>query len=418
MVDSRRASGSARVVQTWRGSGTRPAVALWSGVPRWARVVFLAGVFCAFSIIGFVNDIIGLGGSPPARLAYLVVSCGLMAVAYAICAFRGVAYLVVAVGVQALLIISLNAFFPFVPRPLSLGPAALQALRARLMLDGVGCLEAMVLSYVFFSLYIKVAGRLYFRTHTELKLAERIHRSLVPPVRASFAGLAVYGESTPSGQVGGDLVDFVQSPDGWTALVFDVSGHGVPSGVLTAMVKSAARVRLRASMEVSSLLVELNEMLVPIIEPNMFVTGICLSGTPTGTIALAAAGHPPALHYRRATGDVLEYNASSLALGIRAGQTYPALTVRLDPGDVLVLLTDGLLEVFDDDDREFGLAGVAGVLRANGHEPPDTLATRIRDAALAHGSQMDDQTLLVISAASSPVPRGDDPSPQASREPA
>lgn len=376
-------------------------------------MVFLAGVFCCFSVVGLVSDILGLGGSPPLRLAYLVVSCGLMAVAYAICAFRNLAFLIVAAGVQVLFIIGLHAFFPSVPPPLSLDRAALQALRARLTLDGVGCVDAMVLSYTFFSIFIRTAGRRYFRTHTELKLAERIHRSLVPPVRVTVSRLSFYGESFPSGQVGGDLVDFVQSPDGWIALVFDVSGHGVASGVLTAMVKSAARMRLRARMDVSSLLVELNETLVPIIEPNMFVTGVCLGGTPNGTITLAAAGHPPALHYRRATGEVLEHNASNLALGIRASQTYPAMTLRLDPGDVLVLLTDGVLDVFDDDDREFGMAGIAGVLRANEGEPPETLAARIRGAALAHGSQMDDQTLLVIGAASAPG----GPSAQASPEP-
>ncbi len=63
-----------------------------------------------------------------------------------------------------------------------------------------------------------------------------------------------------------------------------------------------------------------------------------------------------------------------------------------------MLLTDGLLEVFDREDREFGMAGVAGVLRANAQAP---LAARIRAAALAHGSQTDDQPVLVISAVGS-----------------
>ena len=344
MIRSLFASIGRGLKRSSRGRNSARRAAQWASVPPVAQAVFLAGVFCCFAVVGFVTDILDLGSSSPARLAWLVLSSGLIAVAYALCALKKPALMFVPVAVQVLLVIVVNTIFPSLPPPQSLDPSGMQLLRSRLVLDGVASIVATVASYALFVTFIMTEGQRSFLTHTEMKLAERIHRSIVPPVRGTASGLSYYGASFPSGHVGGDLVDFVCSPTAWVALVFDVSGHGVSSGVLTAMVKSAARMQLRTGTDVSGLLVDLNETLVPMIESNMFVTGICLRGSPDGSIAVAAAGHPPALIYRHATGVVEECQASGLALGIASDQAYPPRTLSLDAGDVLLLLTDGVLE--------------------------------------------------------------------------
>ena len=77
-------------------------------------------------------------------------------------------------------------------------------------------------------------GSRYYKLHTELALARAIHRELVPPISRQIGEYEFRGVSIPSGEVGGDLVDLVDHDEGsaWTAYVTDVSGHGVPSGVL------------------------------------------------------------------------------------------------------------------------------------------------------------------------------------------
>jgi serine phosphatase RsbU (regulator of sigma subunit) len=120
--------------------------------------------------------------------------------------------------------------------------------------DVIGCLFAILLGYVFFVRFVRKQGLHYFRVQTEIELAEQIHRSLVPPIVRRGSQDEFYGLSAPSGEMGGDLVDLVQDGDKWIAYLADVSGHGVPSGVLMAMVKSAVRMRLATSSEPQVLL--------------------------------------------------------------------------------------------------------------------------------------------------------------------
>jgi sigma-B regulation protein RsbU (phosphoserine phosphatase) len=358
--------------------------------------MFLAAVFCSFSLVGFVNDILVLGSSSPPRLAVQVLSSGLVAAFYAVCAFRGTRWLAVAVAAHVALVLTAGRLVPAPTVPVVLDAAALAAVRSRLALDGVGSMLCMVAGYAFFVTFISTEGQRYLRVHTEMVLAEHIHQSLVPPIDTRAGGLEIVGRSMPSGEVGGDLVDVVQTADGCVAMVADVSGHGVPSGVLTAMVKSAARMRLRSPAGAATLLSDLNDTLVPVIEPNMFVTAACLHRSASGAVTLAAAGHPPLLHFRRATGDIVEHNTPNLALGLFPGETYVAAPIDTGPGDVLLLLTDGLTEVFDRRDEEFGLPGVKRVLQARAAEPLAAIADALRQAALAHGPQVDDQTMLLV----------------------
>jgi hypothetical protein len=372
--------------------------AFWKDVPAWARTAFLAGLVCSFSAVGFVGDILGRGTSPRWRLAFLVCSSGLAAVVYAVCAFLSLRLVAVAV-VRHLSIIRLaGALGPSARVVLPLGRAGLEGLRARLALDGIGCAAAMALSYAFFVTFISTEGQRYLRVHTEMVLAGRIHRSLVPGGGRGSRPVRLPRPVVPLRAGGGDLVDLVRTPDGWTALVADVSGHGVPSEVLTAMVKSAVRMRLRAPTDASSLLVDLNEILVPMIEPNMFDTCTRLRGGSTGMVTVAAAGPPagPA----RPPGDRRDRRAQYLEPGPR----HP-------PGPVVHRHTDRHADrrrpAPADGWPARGVRSEGRRVRARRRrrgpagarqQPLAAIAARIRAAARAHGTQMDDQTLLLIRA--------------------
>src|SRR4029077_168918 len=119
-------------------------------------------------------------------------------------------------------------------------------------------------------------GARYFRAHAEIELAHDIHNLLVPRIDARVGRFTFCGVSLPSGEVGGDLVDLVEVDQRWIGYIADVSGHGVGSGVLMGMVKSAARMKLLTLAPLAALLDDLNDALVPVRKPGMYVTMACL----------------------------------------------------------------------------------------------------------------------------------------------
>ncbi|HEY3928063.1 MAG TPA: PP2C family protein-serine/threonine phosphatase [Candidatus Koribacter sp.] len=249
--------------------------------------------------------------------------------------------------------------------------------------------------YVLFIVLMVGEGKRYFRVNAEIQLAQEIHRKLVPKIEQSIGRFTMYGESLPSGEVGGDLVDVIQSGS-WTAYVADVSGHGVTAGVLMAMFKTAVRTTALADGSPSSLLNEVHRALYPLKTPNLFVTAGVLHRADDGQLTFALAGHPPILQYRKATGEVVEHAALDLPLGILPEQQFQYAEISAEAGDILVLLTDGMTEVFDAKKNEMGIAPVKAALRANAGLPLPQLFKAMRAVALGFGKQDDDQTMLLI----------------------
>jgi len=125
------------------------------------------------------------------------------------------------------------------------------------------------------------------------------------------------------------------------------------------------------------------------------VTAAFLRLRPGGVVQYALAGHPPILHRRARTGEVRHLSEGSIPVGLLGDQTFPAAELRLDPGDVLAVVTDGLIEVEDAAGRELGLAGLEALLSRE-PEGPGELLERLLEAASAHGPRIDDQSALVV----------------------
>jgi serine phosphatase RsbU (regulator of sigma subunit) len=229
---------------------------------------------------------------------------------------------------------------------------------------------------------------------------------LVPPVATTIADFEFWGLSIPSGEVGGDLVDVVPLPpaawlpaaggDHWFGYIADVSGHGVSSGVVMGMFKSALRMRLLQGGPLSSLLEDLNAVLLPLKSGSMFVTVACVRGGAGGALEYAVAGHLPILRVRRAAREVEEITTPQIPIGMFADYRFTASTIDCERGDLLALITDGLTEVFDAKDDEFGMEAVKAILARSADRPLAETSNEIVAAARAHGTQIDDQTLLLI----------------------
>ncbi|HUK88226.1 MAG TPA: PP2C family protein-serine/threonine phosphatase [Terriglobales bacterium] len=371
----------------------------WKHAPLRAKGLFFAGVFFLFSSIGFIDDVLAMGRQPVLRLALAVGMSGGFAVLYALSGFRlrGRFWMVAApvFVTQFLLTNVLARRLPSATPPSQMNAAAIAATASRLQLDGVGVVAVMVLAYVSFLYFAITEGRRHFRVQAEMELAAEIHKGLVPPVEAQIGGWEFYGRSQPSGEVGGDLVDVVEGQHGWVAYIADVSGHGVAPGVVMGMVKSAARMQLTSGGSSAELLPRLNTVLYPLKKPNMFVTLAYLAGSEQGW-EYSLAGHPPILHYHAASGQITELECPNLPVGILEHSPFDVGSLQGEPGDVFVLITDGLLEVENRAGEEFGLAGVKAALAGHAPESLERIWTAITAAALRHGKPADDQSLLLV----------------------
>lgn len=108
------------------------------------------------------------------------------------------------------------------------------------------------------------------------------------------------------------------------------------------------------------------------------------------------AGHPPVLHVRAATGTVEEVTTPAVPLGIFDDRLFTSRRISADAGDLLAIVTDGLTEVFDRDDVEFGLERLKETIRGNAALPLPEIAAMVLQRTREHGAQSDDQTLLLI----------------------
>jgi hypothetical protein len=354
-------------------------------LPPQQLIYLWLAIVCTFSMIGFVLDILTHGRAPAALLTLNVICSGLFAFGYAKVSMpmRTWGY--------AAMVTAHMAYVVIVPRLFTLLP---ESPPGRLTLDAVGIIITVATGYTCFLRFISVTATRYMRVLTEIDLARDIHRVLVPAIDKRIGDFEFLGWSHASGDVGGDLVDIVEQDSGWLGYVADVSGHGVGSGVVMGMFKSALRMRARGGGSIASLLDDIHAVLMPLKQPQMFVTVACVRPRPDNQVECAVAGHLPILRVRN--GLVEEVTSPQIAVGMLDGIAFSSSCTECLPGDLFALLTDGLIEVFNGRRDELGFDWAKGVLQSSDSQPLSTIADRLLSDARAFGAQLDDQTLLLI----------------------
>ena len=262
---------------------------------------------------------------------------------------------------------------------------------------GVCAILAIVIAYIAFINFIRREGSRYFRIQTEVELAHEIHRSLVPTFEQKLAGYEIFGASIPSGEVGGDLVDIAESCNERIVYIADISGHGVASGVLMAMFKTSIRSALGVSSSPGGLLEGVHRTLYPLKMPNMFATAGVLQLRPgSKSVTYSLAGHPALMRYCSQQHAVVEYASQNLPLGILPEQQFATDRLECDPGDVLLLITDGFSEVFDVNAAELGMEPIKSAFLKAADRPLSEIFEQLRNVSLSFGKQDDDQTILLV----------------------
>jgi serine phosphatase RsbU (regulator of sigma subunit)/CheY-like chemotaxis protein len=203
--------------------------------------------------------------------------------------------------------------------------------------------------------------RMLQRVETERQLASASHvqLSFLPNERPQIRGYEFCDHYEAALGIGGDFFDYIPLPDGrWVVTLGDVAGKGLPAALLMARLQSLARCRFLSEPAAGRALSELNAALMSRGLGHRFVTFLAAVLDPhRHQVTIVNAGHIPPLRLR-ANGDVdlVAIEASGLPLGIRPDCEYVPFTLPLDPGDTLLLCTDGITEAMSDDGPVYGLA--------------------------------------------------------------
>jgi hypothetical protein len=369
----------------------------WRSLPRSATILILGCAFCLFAALGLMTVVINATQVPIGLALVEALITGGFAIGWAIGGFRRVVWLLIVLfPLQVVANVVLNSTWPRSP---ALGSSAADhaALLARLRVEGVLAIVLIVAGYVLLVIFTRKEAMRVFATMTEMRLAGELHRALVPAFSRKIGDYEIYGSSIPAGQVGGDLVDLIENHAHWTAYVADVSGHGVPAGMTMAMVKSAAHMASPDGKPLANVLRDLNHVFSSLSAPNVFVTFACIAGGAEGPqLNYALAGHLPILHYSKCSGRIEERSVSNLPLAVVADADFVTASLTCEPGDVLAILTDGLTETADAQERELGLEPLKATFLRHAAAPLEGIAKRLRATALKQGPQGDDQTVLLV----------------------
>jgi len=381
-------------LQTWiaRREAAVGGSAYWNALPMRSIGRLLASTFILSCGIGFAIDLLLLNYQPLARGFFWPVYFGALATVGLATRMKGLRRLL-----PVLVLMTVASLWLGVRISLhSPVPLDVKALNRRVVFDAVGILVGTFLGYRLLVHFIRTEGVATVRMQTELALAHGIQATLVPTLSVRVGRVEAYGKSIPSTEMGGDLIDAVESDGTLLAYVADISGHGLAAGQLMGMLKTAVRVSLQFRQEPVAVLESADRVLPEVKEASMYATIALLYFDSSSEVEYSLAGHPPILHYRAATGGIARLAMQQFPLGLIPGGRYTSQRVTYSRQDLFLMMTDGISEVPNASDEEFGLDRLELLLRNNAGQPLPQLWELIMDEVKRHGAQQDDQTLLLL----------------------
>ena len=241
----------------------------------------------------------------------------------------------------------------------------------------------------------------------ELKTASSIQRRLLPAAPTNVPGFTFVGRNQPCRTVSGDYYDFAIRPDGRVYFVIgDVSGKGVTAGLMMAGLQVAFRIFSKSDPDPSVLVTQLNLSLKENLPQSKFVTlFLGRLDTSSGMIEYVNAGHTPPLHLSKK--GAVELGESDLLLGVVSRAEFTTRRLQLEPGDSLILFTDGVTEARDRAGVDLGSTIIGDALVPLHGADASTIASSVNETVLQHVGDPenldDDVTLLVVSRAAAPA---------------
>ena len=236
----------------------------------------------------------------------------------------------------------------------------------------------------------------------QFRVAREIQQRLFPKAAPQLPGFEIAGFSLPADAIGGDYFDYIPLLRGrWGFIVADVTGHGIGPSLLMAETRACLRVLAQTHEDAGDMLTQANRMLSGDVGEERFVTLLLASIDPVAkTLNHGNAGHPAAILLDRGGAIKATLKRSGPPLGVRAGSSYAtAAEIPLAPGDLLLLMTDGIEEAASPADELFGTERAVEIIRNHREQPAAeiiaALATAVREFS-RNSPQLDDLTAIVI----------------------
>jgi sigma-B regulation protein RsbU (phosphoserine phosphatase) len=232
----------------------------------------------------------------------------------------------------------------------------------------------------------------------QVKMAADVQQRMIPQTPPQLPGVEFASVYVPCFTLGGDFFDFIPLPYNNVGLaVADVSGKGVPASLIMASVRAFLRAAVDNVYYLYDVMSRINQMLCRDTQPNEFCTlfyGVLDASNRRFTYC--NAGHPPGLLLRN--GEVIELHSENMVLGIDPDEPYKQSVVELQPGDLLLLYTDGLLDGMNFKQETFGRQRLAEVFKRGG-ETAEAVAQNILwelRKFVGISKRSDDVTMIVV----------------------
>ncbi len=363
----------------------------WRALPLGRMKTLLAGYFFIGAAGGLAFDLLQLNASRVGGGFFWPVLVGTGATALRAAGIKRIRLVPL-----LLLLVVLTAWLGYWASHVSPPLPVPVAVHRRVLFDAIGILVGIGFGTRFLLSFVTTEGLDSLRMQTELSLAHDIQATLVPTISFQNAAFEIYGKSLPSAEMGGDLIDVIESNGNLLVYVADVSGHGLAAGQLMGMLKAAVRVSLQFRQPPTALLESADRVLPAVKKLDMYATVALLQFDGSAQAEYALAGHVPIVHYHNRSRDTTTLSMEQFPLGLIPGGYYASRRVSYSPRDLFLMVTDGISEVPNTQDEEFGLERLEQLLTQHAAEPLPEIWERIMERVRQHGLQQDDQTLLLI----------------------
>lgn len=242
------------------------------------------------------------------------------------------------------------------------------------------------------------------RRRDHLGVASELHYSILPPLSYTSRDVTVSAALEPCYEVAGDAIDYAVDPGRTQVAIFDGMGHGLLSAQCAVFTVAAYRSARRSGLGLVDVMTSIDEALVTGLGGELFTTCILADlDTDTGLLQWANAGHPAPLLLRggKAIKALEAEPRPPLGLGELVGECDHVVgREQLEPGDIVLLYTDGVVEARSPDGDFFGVDRLTDLIRtqlAGGLSAPETMRRAVRELLAHHQGQLtDDATLLML----------------------
>ncbi|MGD8895960.1 MAG: PP2C family protein-serine/threonine phosphatase [Acidobacteriota bacterium] len=251
---------------------------------------------------------------------------------------------------------------------------------------------------LFFVLVLELRDKLGLKG--DLEVARQIQFGLLPFDPFERDGISIVSTMRPANTVGGDYFDIIDLGEGKIAIALgDVAGKAMPAALLMALLQGSLRTLLSADYRGETLIAKLNTHLCANIPSNRLITLFYAElETSTGSLRYVNAGHNPPF-VLGGPPPTARLGATGMALGVLPEAAYEAMSLELQPGDRLLMYTDGVTEAANPADEEYGDVRLEAYIRNRSREPGRQLIDGIVDDVLRFcgtARPHDDMTLMCL----------------------